>query len=548
MEKETIFFSYAREDSTFVLKLAQDLRGSGAKLWLDQLDIKPGSRWDVSIENALKNSKLLLVVMTPGSVSSNNVMDEVSYALEKGKNIIPVLYKACEIPFRLRRFQFADFTDDYQKGLYALRDTLNLMKENADDTSKKEIASVYSESEKKVTKEEQIAIPEEEEEEKRLAESRAIEKAEEEKKAAATVAKKAAEKKRLEDAAAKKAAAEEERKSNIQTLTKKENDKKDEGSVDDKTINNGGSKKLSVRKLLFYSVAVIASIIAILTLIKVINKGDSNGLKHESDYEFTESGLGYKFHYKSNSTISPELDKFLDLVMVYGTGDSVIFDSRTNTAIQQMQMPMIASVFQGDIYEGLAMMHQGDSASFMLNADSVWIKLFKMQATPPGMESVEYIYFHVKLNEVMSKEEMEDREAIKEESLGAEEVWKIKIFVLENYPGAAETKSGLYIDILKRVRKGRKPKEGDKVKVHYTGTLLDGTKFDSSFDRSTPIDFVLGTGSVIAGWDEGIAMLRVGEKAVLIIPSELAYGSRGSGSIQPYTTLVYEVELIDIVD
>jgi peptidylprolyl isomerase len=94
---------------------------------------------------------------------------------------------------------------------------------------------------------------------------------------------------------------------------------------------------------------------------------------------------------------------------------------------------------------------------------------------------------------------------------------------------------------------GRKPKAGETVVVHYTGTLSDGTKFDSSHDRNDPIAFPIGTGAVIKGWDEGIAKLGIGDRAVLVIPPALGYGPRGAGGvIPPNATLVFVVELVDI--
>ena len=113
-EKQKIFFSYAREDSDFVLKLAKELRAAGADLWLDQLDIPAGRRWDRAVEEALEASPCMLVVLSPEAVDSHNVMDEVSYALEEGKQVIPVLYRPCKIPFRLRRVQYVDITGDYE--------------------------------------------------------------------------------------------------------------------------------------------------------------------------------------------------------------------------------------------------------------------------------------------------------------------------------------------------------------------------------------------------------------------------------------------------
>ena len=112
--------------------------------------------------------------------------------------------------------------------------------------------------------------------------------------------------------------------------------------------------------------------------------------------------------------------------------------------------------------------------------------------------------------------------------------------------GATTTATGLqYVEVLAGT--GEAPKAGDIVSVHYRGTLADGTEFDSSYSRNEPISFALGTGQVIPGWDEGIALMRKGGKARLIIPPNLAYGSRGAGGvIPPNATLTFEVELVDI--
>ena len=120
-------------------------------------------------------------------------------------------------------------------------------------------------------------------------------------------------------------------------------------------------------------------------------------------------------------------------------------------------------------------------------------------------------------------------------------------FLAENKTksGVLTTESGLQYQVLTE-GKGAKPTAADKVKVHYTGTLLDGTKFDSSVDRGEPAEF--GVGQVIKGWTEGLQIMPVGSKYIFWIPSELAYGEQGAGAdIKPGAALKFEVELLDIV-
>lgn len=112
--------------------------------------------------------------------------------------------------------------------------------------------------------------------------------------------------------------------------------------------------------------------------------------------------------------------------------------------------------------------------------------------------------------------------------------------------GFQKTESGLRYQIIQK-GSGKQAEKGKKVSVHYQGALDNGMVFDSSYKRKEPIDFTLGIGQVIEGWDEGIALLQVGDKARFVIPSYLGYGSRGAGGvIPPDATLVFDVELMDV--
>ncbi|MGL1931335.1 MAG: FKBP-type peptidyl-prolyl cis-trans isomerase [Desulfotalea sp.] len=114
----------------------------------------------------------------------------------------------------------------------------------------------------------------------------------------------------------------------------------------------------------------------------------------------------------------------------------------------------------------------------------------------------------------------------------------------KEWPNAITTPSGLKYVVVEE-GEGESPALGDTVTVHYTGKLLNGHKFDSSYDRGQPIDFPVGRGQVIQGWDEALLGMKKGEKRVLIIPSDLGYGPSGRGPIPPNATMVFDVELVD---
>ena len=131
-----IFFSYSRQDGqAYAVKLASDLRTSGANIWIDQFNIEPGDKWDKEIEKALESSDCVLFIATEKSTISDNVLNEVFYAIDENKKVIPAIFQKCRMPLHLRRLQYVDFTGDYDDAFQRLLHALELKVPARDETT-----------------------------------------------------------------------------------------------------------------------------------------------------------------------------------------------------------------------------------------------------------------------------------------------------------------------------------------------------------------------------------------------------------------------------
>ena len=255
------------------------------------------------------------------------------------------------------------------------------------------------------------------------------------------------------------------------------------------------------------------------------------------------TGLSYVMH-KSNKGPKLKLDDVVTLNLKYITSkDSLVFDSWKMG--KPIQLKIAKSSFKGDLMDGLTLLTVGDSASFLINADSLFTKTFAAPR-PAFIDSSSYLTFTVKVISTTTEAALKAEELKAEKENAMKENEMIAKYIAEKQITPSKSSSGLMY-IISEPGTGEQAQAGKTVKVHYTGRLLDGTKFDSSLDRNDPIEFKLGQGMVIKGWDEGIALLKVGGKALLIIPSNLAYGSRGAGGvIPPFSPLTFEVELVSV--
>lgn len=260
----------------------------------------------------------------------------------------------------------------------------------------------------------------------------------------------------------------------------------------------------------------------------------------EPEFTTTPSGLKYRFYLKNED--SARINKFdiVEIYMNYRTADSMIFNgSKTKIPFQ------VNPVYDGDLMEGIMMMHKGDSATFVLDADDFFRKMMQQDSVPKHVGNNKELFFDIKILSVNPEPETIKQQRVETETRKDQETLLIEQYLLENKLSIQPLPSGLcYLEL--QAGKGKQPRTGNKVKVHFDGFFLDGRKFDSSYERSMPISFVIGKNEVIAGLEEGVLNMKVGGKSKLIIPSKIGYGDEQRGNIKPYTTLIFDVELVDV--
>lgn len=270
-------------------------------------------------------------------------------------------------------------------------------------------------------------------------------------------------------------------------------------------------------------------------------------IKAAPGFNRTEGGLEYKIVRDEAGTNTPKIGDQVEMHIVTRIKDSVIFDSRTMNNNQPVPFQIMAPSFKGDLVEGFMMLTPGDSAMFRVPVDSL---KKGGQQLPPWMEKADVIEYEVSLVSVKSQEllkkETEEKSA---KQIGIDESL-LQDYFKKNNLNPQKTASGLYY-IITTPGSGNNPKAGDQITVNYTGKTLDGTPFDSNvdpkFNHVQPFSFSVGQRQVIAGWDEGLMLMKKGSKGTLFIPSRLAYGERGAGgAIAPNAVLVFDVEVTDI--
>ncbi len=278
-------------------------------------------------------------------------------------------------------------------------------------------------------------------------------------------------------------------------------------------------------------------------LLILLLTGLASFAQKKNDFQKTATGLEYKI-YKNGGKVKPVAGDLIKTILVYTNHkDSVIFDSRK--AKTENVFELLAPTFKGGLEEGMLMMAIGDSAIFKVNADSVYAKTFKI-ARPAYVKKGSKLTFRIKLLGIKTKESIDHRtpEEIEKDNEARKlaEPKLIQDFISLNKIETEATASGLYY-IERQVGSGPAITKENKVKIIYNCTTLDGAVIDT---QTNPIEIDMAAGKITKGMEEGLLKMSMGAKATLIIPSNLAFGKRKISTVLPYTTLIYDLEVIEV--
>ena len=261
-------------------------------------------------------------------------------------------------------------------------------------------------------------------------------------------------------------------------------------------------------------------------------------------FKKAENDIYYKVISQVDSTSHIKIDSglFWNLTMSYGTLDSLLLDASTSNQ-DGFNIPFAEPTYPGDINQALALFAKGDSAMFIIKADSFFLKTARSPEVPEIFNENNDLYFWIKVNDILSKEEIDARNQIYIEERKAQEMKDLTVYLSGNYPDLEPTESGLFI-IKEKTGKGRLPQEGDIMNFDFKVSTLNGPQLYSSIEAGKPVDHEKGKRFDTEGFVEGLNTMSVGDEVTLIVPSKLAFKEQGRpGMIEPYTTMKYWIRM-----
>lgn len=270
--------------------------------------------------------------------------------------------------------------------------------------------------------------------------------------------------------------------------------------------------------------------------------------KGPKGFERTEKGLYYKFHVKNEGEKAQIGHIVVAEIWAY-LGDSLQF---TNAGTPEPMFQVMESRYNGDLMEALQMITVGDSVSFAFNLDT--LRKYNQGIVE---NDEDYLFYTIKVDGIYTEADFNAKMEAEKEQGEAEEAKKLAVYIADQKITVSPSPDGVYV-IEEKKGTGAVATSGKTVSVNYTGTLLDGKVFDSSLEsvikenglpaRATyePLAFEVGAGRMIQGFDNAVNGMKVGTKARLIIPSKMAYGQQNMGNIPPFSTLIFDIEVMDV--
>jgi FKBP-type peptidyl-prolyl cis-trans isomerase FkpA len=256
-------------------------------------------------------------------------------------------------------------------------------------------------------------------------------------------------------------------------------------------------------------------------------------------FDKTDSGVEYKIlaHEEGSRAVSAKDMLLMQLRMSVESSDSLLMETFADNT------PRYIPAEEPTLKEVLQLLAKGDSAEFLVNADTLFRNSFGMNK-PAHFSETERVRFVVKVVDVFTQAELEMKSRAQMESIKQKDSVDLAAYV-SKLQNVKTTASGLMY-VVEKEGNGKQPKKGERVAMIYSGYFTSGQTFDENIDREKPFEFNVGLMEVIPGWDEAVQLMKVGGKYKLIVPWQLAYGERGTGPIMPYTSLVFDVELLNV--
>lgn len=291
------------------------------------------------------------------------------------------------------------------------------------------------------------------------------------------------------------------------------------------------------------TIKIAALVLSVAMMAACGGKGNVPSALKKQGFKEADNGILMKFttENENGKVAEPGQIFFGKITMRYN--DSILQSGNESMPLGMAQ-PQSGQRF--NLSDNISLLREGEVATFAISVDTLIALSGGPQALPPFFKAGkgDFIYYDVTIEKVMTNEEFGAFRTAQIDKARATDSVALAKYITDNSISVKPTKNGVFV-LVSEAGKGAKIKDGSKIKVHYTGKLLNGTVFDSSEGRE-PFELTIGKHEVIPGWEEGLTGLAEGSKATLVIPQSQAYGERASGPIPVCSSLVFDVQIVEV--